>query len=1634
MGGVLALALAASTAPAIAAVPPALSGTTANYSSGQPAPVTSQPPASPDTPVLSDGYGPTGDEQQAMQAAAKQAQSSGKPVLVMALTTPVQQVTAQPDGGFALTTTPEPVRTRQSGRWVAVNTGLRKTPSGSWSPAATAYGSVSFSGGGTTTLAASRYHGVAMTVKWPAPLPAPVIDGTTATYRSVFPSVDLVVAATTSGGFTDTLVVKSGAAAKNPAVRNLTLKASVNGGRLTAAGSSGLAVRDRQGRELMTAATPQMWDSNTKLPAPRKAVSAKVAADPSDTSHPGLAARVAPVHTSTTSSALLLKPDTRLLSSRSTVYPVYIDPTFNWHPYDPAAPAFDEVKQGCPSGTFYNDSGTDADGGRLGVGYNAWPEGTCGTGDEHAIYQWKLSSTIFGATINSATVEATEVYSASCSGDYTVNLHASGGIGSGTDWNNRPKYNSYSTSAAFGRAWNPSLCPSQGNVSKGLSVLSPIKSAASGHSTSFTATLAEDSAESSHLSGGFSRFSHNPALQIEYDTTPAVPSASGMSAASGSNIAACDTTAPYPYMGKTLASAPPVLRAKVSDKDGDKLQATFQYWIDGSSTKATGKSGDNLSSGSTASFSLPASFVSSLTDGTTVDWQAEVTDGQTSTTFTQSPTCHFTAEPTAPDAPTVASADGNYPDTDNGGTAVSAAGTAGNFTLTASGGSTPTEFVYSLDVPPATSNPPASEVKKITSGTSATVTVTPPSPGPHTLWVYAADAAGDDSGTTGYSFLATGSKGDYPHADCTSLADCYDNVGISSDSNPAQGDLDGDGNSFSATDMTNAGWTSGGKVTVNGATFQLPTFGSGQPDNVLAANQTIPFSASGNALEFLATSGYTSIATPGAINGDQTAPYTPAGMRVSGTYCFDGTDPQGPCPAQGTVKYTDGSAATYYLTVPAWSNADTSIAAVTLPHVNTATTTKTAAHNIYAFSVPLDPSKTVASVTLPDVSEQAGSHIQSLHIFSMATRDTTHTTPQTNGTAAAAPSGQSWTGAWANPTEGQYNFQGGDFSNQTFRIALKPSLSGSTLRVKLDNALGTSKLSIGHATVATDSGSGTPSPLPAGTPTTLKFGGSQSVTVPAGGSVYSDPLPFSVTAGHYLLVSYQLSNDVPYLVQHSFANNAYEYLTATGAGDKTTDTTGTPFAQQWQGWYTDLVTNLDITSTGTPTQAVLGDGLIDAFQPDTHPVTNGNRVSDALAAAEPTTPHPYGTIAEGIESNSLMTDNPQTYQGNAIGGPSVLSRIDRDILDQPGVSNVTVTEGLEDLLSGASSDDLEANGYTTLIQQLQGWGITSTLTSLTPCAGYTGDGATPNDPCTTDVDTNRQDVNAWLDSQANPWDPGLPIVYYADFDSAVAVTDPTTGEEKLNAKAETTDHVNLTNAGYAAEADSILSPHDTWALDDGPDSTQAADTARTDTPSTVNDSSVGTSPLTLNGTTTWTSDSTRGQALTLDGSTGNATAGGQILDTTGSYSISAWANLSSLPTHNATIASQDGNQNSPFSLEYDTTHTGTPGWSLRFAQTDTADPTNKIAYASGATAGTWTHLVGTFDATTDTGRLYVNGTLAATITGITPWTSTGPFTIGSAKYNGTETDYFPGTLSNIQAWNYTLNTDQITALYDQIPS
>jgi beta-glucosidase len=188
----------------------------------------------------------------------------------------------------------------------------------------------------------------------------------------------------------------------------------------------------------------------------------------------------------------------------------------------------------------------------------------------------------------------------------------------------------------------------------------------------------------------------------------------------------------------------------------------------------------------------------------------------------------------------------------------------------------------------------------------------------------------------------------------SSLAAAYDNVGITDNADPAAGDFDGTGETFSAEALaagTPTPLTAGGQATFGGTAFTWPA-AVGTPDDVIADGQTIDLSGSGTDLGFLGAGAF------GAASGS------------------------------GTITYTDGSTQSYSLAMADWyNNAPVSgdeIAATTTSWNFSSSTQTDHPVSIYFASVPLEAGKTVASVTLPTVSASAGNGITALHVFSMA--------------------------------------------------------------------------------------------------------------------------------------------------------------------------------------------------------------------------------------------------------------------------------------------------------------------------------------------------------------------------------------------------------------------------------------------------------------------------------------------------------------------------------------------------------------------------------------------------------------------------------------------------------------------------
>jgi hypothetical protein len=181
--------------------------------------------------------------------------------------------------------------------------------------------------------------------------------------------------------------------------------------------------------------------------------------------------------------------------------------------------------------------------------------------------------------------------------------------------------------------------------------------------------------------------------------------------------------------------------------------------------------------------------------------------------------------------------------------------------------------------------------------------------------------------------------------------------------------------------------------------------------------------------------------------------------------------------------------------------------------------------------------------------------------------------------------------------------------------------------------------------------------------------------------------------------------------------------------------------------------------------------------------------------------------------------------------------------------------------------------------------------------------------------------------------------------------------------------------------------------------------------------------------TTWTADPARGQVLAFDGASGDAETSGPVLTTNQSFSVSAWARLIDSSATRAVIG-QDAGTVSGFKLEY---AAGANKWEFILPNTDTTSPTQSAAVGTAPTLGSWTHLIGVYNAATGTASIYVNGTLAGTTSvPAASWTATGPLSIGRTKWNGASSDWFQGDISNVQAWNYALTPNQVTALDQQI--
>ncbi|MFK0160372.1 hypothetical protein ACIQVK_50995, partial [Streptomyces sp. NPDC090493] len=610
----------------------------------------------------------------ATEWASEQAKATGQPVTIDTLTDTGTQVVANPDGTFTRTDSSMPQRVQQQGKWVPIDTTLVRHTDGTWGPKA-AVTDVTFSDGGSGALVTLRSGADRLGFSWPTALPRPVVSGDTATYPDVLPQVDLQLTADASG-YSSILVVKTPKAAADPRLKTLTLNTASTGLKLAATPNGGAQATDKHTSEtVFHSDTALMWDSagqkaaHTPLAHTRTVSSAR--AEHRASSKVGSHRSQVRVHLK--SGRQLLTPDEKLLSSKSTVYPVYVDPEWSGRPSQ-----LDWARISDNGWNVYNStSTTGATNAREG-----WDNNTPGNGERARTYYQINTSGIKGAVVSHASLYVKQLSAASCSDTpaavYGTNRPA-GWNSSSLSWGNEPggRTSALGTNPVSHEA---GTCPVTDGANSWVSppslefdVTSRAQSAAAGSWSSMTLMVQSpnmnDASQWKQLAYG-----GGATMSVTYSYRPKLKNGTGTPAIKPSAV----------NLGKTMTTThTPTLSARAVDPDlaGGSELVRIEYNIYNSSGTLIHQGfGPSTDSKKRARYNTNGSdwTTPSLPDGT-YTWKATAQNaagywaGTGSGVWTKTQT--FTLDTTAPPTPTVTSS--QFP----AGQIGAAYGDKGTFTL-----------------------------------------------------------------------------------------------------------------------------------------------------------------------------------------------------------------------------------------------------------------------------------------------------------------------------------------------------------------------------------------------------------------------------------------------------------------------------------------------------------------------------------------------------------------------------------------------------------------------------------------------------------------------------------------------------------------------------------------------------------------------------------------------------------------------------------------------------------------------------------------------------------------------------------------------------------------------------------------
>ncbi|WP_433040875.1 LamG-like jellyroll fold domain-containing protein [Dactylosporangium sp. CS-033363] len=364
-------------------------------------------------------------------------------------------------------------------------------------------------------------------------------------------------------------------------------------------------------------------------------------------------------------------------------------------------------------------------------------------------------------------------------------------------------------------------------------------------------------------------------------------------------------------------------------------------------------------------------------------------------------------------------------------------------------------------------------------------------------------------------------------------------------------------------------------------------------------------------------------------------------------------------------------------------------------------------------------------------------------------------------------------------------------------------------------------------------------------------------------------------------------------------------------------------------------------------------------------------------------------------------------------------------------------------LVGYTGDPVNPSAATNLVLTSRAYDGSGRLASVTDAMGwvtsftYTDNGLTATETRTDPVhDTSYVKTNNTYDAAGN-------VISTKTNDNTTTTSYTFDAAKRLTSATLDPTGVNRTTTYVYTPDDAILSTRLTDGTGASISGSASYDVAGHVTSSTTYDDSAGSPsgwwPL-IGGETAYgatvvdtsgrqqtgyaTADLAWSPEATFNGSGAAVATSGPAVNTTQSFTVSAWAKPANL-TGTQTVVSQEGTNGAGYALKYSSS---TGKWSFAMSGSDGGTLTQATS-STGATAGAWVHLTGVFDAATGAMTLYVDGSQAGTATLTGRWNAAGPVAIGRGHTAGAAAEWFNGAVANVQVYQRTISATEAATLH-----